>query len=118
LGKLDEKTLKSLSWKRLKDIIPNAIFVNDKIDPADILQGSLGDCYFLSALAALAEQDYRVKSIFPKLEVNPNGFYMARLLHNGVLQEVVIDDYFPVTKAGKVGFAQPSGGNEIWVMVL
>jgi hypothetical protein len=41
--------------------------VKDKIEAADILQGSLGDCYFLSALAALAEQDYRIKNIFPSL---------------------------------------------------
>ncbi len=42
---------------------------------------------------------------------------MARVLHNGILQEVVIDDYFPV-KNGKPVFAQPAGGKQIWVMVL
>ncbi len=84
--------------------------MKDKISPSDILQGSLGDCYFLSALASLAEQDYRIKSIFPNLDINPNGFYMARILHNGVLQEVVVDDYFPVFSNNKFGFAQPAGG--------
>jgi calpain-15 len=117
LGKLDEKTLNSMEWKRIKDICPDAIFISDKIEPGDILQGSLGDCYFLSALAALAEQEYRIKNLFPRIDMNPNGFYMARILHNGVLMEVVVDDYFPV-KNGKVGFAQPAGGKEIWVMVL
>ena len=86
LGKLDDKLLNSLTWKRIKDILPDAIFANGTIAPSDILQGSLGDCYLLSALASLAEQDYRVKSLFPKLDINPNGFYMARILHNGVLQ--------------------------------
>lgn len=43
------------------------MFVRDNIQPSDILQGIIGDCYFLSAMAALAEQDYRIKSIFPSL---------------------------------------------------
>lgn len=43
---------------------------------------------------------------------------MARILHNGVLQEVLIDDYFPVYSNNKFGFAQPAAGVEIWVMVL
>lgn len=43
---------------------------------------------------------------------------MARILHNGEYQEVVIDDYFPVNEKGKVFFAQPAAGTEIWVMVL
>lgn len=42
---------------------------------------------------------------------------MARILFNGVYQEVTVDDYFPV-KNGKPYFAQPAGGKEIWVMVL
>jgi hypothetical protein len=29
LGKLDAKLLSTLEWKRLKDIIPNPVFVND-----------------------------------------------------------------------------------------
>jgi hypothetical protein len=30
--------------------------------------------------------------------MSKNGIYMARVLHKGVLQEVVVDDYFPVSK--------------------
>ena len=73
----------------------------------------------MSAIAGLAEKDYRVKSIFPNLEINANGIYMARILHKGVFQEVVIDDYFPVSKYdNRLMGANPANGNEIWVMIL
>jgi len=36
---------------------------------------------------------------------------MARVLHNGTYQEVVVDDYFPVDRNGKIAFAKPAGGN-------
>jgi hypothetical protein len=44
---------------------------------------------------------------------------MARVLHKGVLQEVVVDDYFPVSKKDyRLMGANPSGRNELWVMIL
>lgn len=95
------------------------MFIGDQIEPSDILQGRIGDCYFLSAIAGLAEKDYRIKTIFPNLEINKNGIYMARVLHRGVLMEVMVDDYFPVSKKdGRPVGANPAGGNEIWVMIL
>ncbi len=41
--------------------------------------------------------------------MNKNGIYMARILHKGILQEVVVDDYFPVSKRnGNIMGAMPS----------
>jgi calpain-15 len=34
------------------------------VTPNDIIQGSLGNCYFLSALSAIAEFPQRIKNIF------------------------------------------------------
>ncbi len=72
----------------------------------------------MSAISALAEFDFRVKNIFPDLKINKHGIYMARVLYQGVLREVVVDDYVPVTQQGMPLFAKPAGGNEIWVMIL
>jgi calpain-15 len=106
-------------WKRVGEVIKNPVFIGEQIDPGDILQGRIGDCYFLSAIAGLAEYDHRIKAIFPNLDINKNGIYMARVLHRGVLMEVIVDDYFPVSKKdGHLMGANPSGGNEIWVMIL
>ena len=61
----------------------NPVFIKDRIEPSDILQGQLGDCYFLSALSALAEQGFRIKNLFPSLEISKCGVYMARILFGG-----------------------------------
>lgn len=85
--------------------------MSGKIEPSDILQGSIGDYYFLSAISALAEYDFRIKNIFADLKINPQGIYMARILYQGAIREVVVDDYIPVTAQGTPLFAKPAGGN-------
>lgn len=79
----------------MSELIDQPRFVENNFSPSDILQGKLGNCYFLSAVAGLAEKPYRIKKLFPSFEINKNGIYMARILHRGVYQEVVVDDYFP-----------------------
>ena len=48
---------------------PLAIFYK-KIEPADIIQGDLGDCYFLSGLAVLAERPERIRQMFISDQIN------------------------------------------------
>lgn len=86
IGKVKNLDISKVQWLRVSELMKNPVFVRDRIQPSDILQGVLGDCYLLSSLAALAEQEYRIKSVFPSLEISPYGIYMARLLHNGVYQ--------------------------------
>jgi hypothetical protein len=66
IGNVEDLKMKA-TWKRVTDIIKNPEFVGGKIEPSDIFQGSLGDCYFLSAISALAENDFRIKNLFPTL---------------------------------------------------
>jgi len=62
LGSLDG--VRVSEWKRLSNIIQNPVLFDGKIEPQDAIQGLLGDCYFLSAISALAEKDHRIKAIF------------------------------------------------------
>jgi hypothetical protein len=87
------------------------------VKPTAVQQGWFSNGYWISSIAALAEREYRVKSLFASLEMSQWGVYMCRLLFDGVYQEVVVDDFFPVDKLGICLAAKPHL-TDIWVMVL
>lgn len=70
--------------------------MGSKIEPNQVVQGSLGDCYFLSALAALAEDENNVRAIFEGQSFNPSGIYKVTMRIHGELEEVLVDDFIPV----------------------
>jgi hypothetical protein len=105
-------------WDRIPNVIPGAEFVSGNIEPDDILQGGLGDCYLLSALSALAEKPERLIKIFPDtLSHHDTGIYMVRMEQGGVMQEVVVDDFIPLDPSGRPAFVQPRG-KEFWPLIV
>ena len=68
------ETLNNTEFKRLSQVFRNLAVFND-INPDDISQGQLGNCYFLSGIASLAEFPDRVKRIFLTQEPNDAGVY-------------------------------------------
>lgn len=99
-----------------------------KIEPNDILQGVLGDCYFLCTLASLAEWPQRIKKLFlcasdPSLTLDQifqmnkqSGVYFVNIFVKGELHEIIIDDNFVVNN-NQPCFTK-SHDNELWVMIL
>jgi calpain-15 len=83
------------------------------------LLGSLGDCWFLSALAALSEFPQLIRGdLFPEnsRESNDYGCYTLRFCKMGLWQTVRVDDYFPcIPGAGPI--YSRSNGNELWVLL-
>ena len=52
----------------------------DGVEPSDIMQGALGDCWLLCALSAVAEfPGFVENSLFKTQEVSPDGKYVLRL---------------------------------------
>ena len=108
-------------WKKPSEIFGEhnrVLLFEDKIEPNDIKQGGVGDCYFVSALAAISEFPNLIYQIFRTKEINPKGFYEIILFIDGEWQIVFVDDYFPVTKGTNLLSFAGSVGNELWVLLL
>ena len=105
-------------WRRPSDFFQGRyeVFL-DNIEPNDIKQGLLGDCWLMCALASLAERPQLVQRLFLTKEVNKYGVYRVRLCKNGEWQVVTVDDYFPCEAYGTPIFSR-SHGNELWVLLL
>jgi calpain-15 len=83
---VDASRFKSLQWKRFEDVYtgqdPQVFSVG--IDPNDIYQGALGDCYFLATLSSLAEFPDRIESMFVTKTINTAGIYMIKFFIDGI----------------------------------
>ena len=110
----------NIIWLRAKDIFPQgkySLFVDD-ISIDDVRQGSLGNCYFMSSLAAMTSIPQLIIQIFKSIYIPKNNCYEIGMNIEGEWKIVLLDDYFPCSKKTKIPiFAKPNGP-ELWVMLL
>jgi calpain-15 len=122
-------------WKRAHEIVDSIprkqagccgssapqLFGGD-IDPRDICQGQLGDCWLLSAIACLAERDGTIQRVFSEATYNPRGKYHLRLFDgsNGCKPvRISVDDRFPCAEGSGVPmFSNPGEKGHIWVCLI
>lgn len=111
-------------WRRGPQLQPmqrrGTALVRDGIQPADIAQGALGDCWLLAAAACLAEFPGVLQNLFEQTHVSPRGKYALRLwdVVGQAWMRVCVDDFFPCdSRNGQPLFAQPADG-ELWVLLL
>ncbi|KAJ7531630.1 hypothetical protein O6H91_14G051800 [Diphasiastrum complanatum] len=110
-------------WMRPKELVkvlgvdsqPNLFEGSAK--PADVCQGRLGDCWFLSAIAVLTAAS-RISEVIITPEYNEEGIYTVRFCIQGEWVPVVVDDWIPCEAAGKPAFATSRKKNELWVSIL
>ena len=107
-----------IEWKRASEIFPNYLLFEGAIDPSDIKQGKIGNCYFLSSIASLCEFPNLIYQIFINKEINKFGYYELVLFIDGKFQIVILDDYFPVLKGTNIVYFARPNKNELWVMLL
>ena len=106
---------------------PNLKIIGD-VDPSDIHQGTVGDCWLLSGISALAEFDGAVKKLFrktTKLDERPfdaPNQYIITLWDLETWKEVdiMVDERLPVMAngSGQLLASRPSEDGELWVCYL
>lgn len=86
----------SYNWESLYDKFGSTktLWGSDGITPADVRQGSLGDCWFLAAASAIAEVPHRLEKMFlnDSNELKANGIYGVNMYTLGVPNTIIVDD--------------------------
>ena len=88
------------------------------VKPTGVVQGQLGDCWFLAAAGALAEKEERVKAVFTNQQYPQSGIFQLKLWHKGVQKNVIIDDRLPVDGDKVPVNAKMSPLGAWWVPIL
>ena len=103
-----------VEWRRVIDLnwgndlaknkIGHPLMIADGVEPSDIKQGSLGNCWLLAALACLADHKGKITRALVSKVYNPRGRYTFRLADiqagPGKFMEVTVDDFIPTMNDG------------------
>jgi len=102
---------------------PSRAALFDKIDPRDVKQGAVGNCWLMAAFADIAEHPAVLQELFIDKEINETGKYRIKIydMKERAWTTVTIDEFVPCVKNAS-GQPQPlfskPVGEELWVLLL
>lgn len=106
-----------VAWLRPFEICQSPKFVSAGISRFDVVQGELGDCWLVAAIANLTLNKRLFDIVVPSDQSFDRGQYCGlfrfRFWQFGKWVEVVIDDRLP-TKNGQLLFVKSSDPDEFW----
>ncbi|GFH49869.1 hypothetical protein CTEN210_06345 [Chaetoceros tenuissimus] len=103
-----------LQWVRFESFPTFKLNHQGRFYPSDVKQGAMGDCWFLSALAVVAERQYLMEKIFPHQTFNEEGCYEVNFCLDGKWSPILVDSCIPAIAmdASKKRKRSTSGKNE------
>lgn len=104
-------------WMRPPEFIDHPKMFCDGVEAGDVIQGILGDCWFLGAASIIAARDDLLYPLVVK-EVPEHGYYVFKFFKDGAWKYVIIDDRVPVSKRRQFLFAHCADRQEIWVPLM
>jgi len=112
---------KPFKWVRAKELHKDAKLFS-VIQADNIVQGELGDCWLLAAMAVFADFPGHIMNLFDDINLKESGRYVIRLWDikgRGEWQDVEVDDLIPCDKYCKPLFAQLAGeSGSMWALLL
>lgn len=114
-----------ITWQRAAEINGDHTLFgsNGAVNPEDINQGWLGNCWFLAAASSLAEVPGRLEHTFLNNdnELNEAGIYGVNFYTLGVKHTVIVDDWLPLQPSGdgyRTLFAKIGKDDSLWGAIL
>jgi hypothetical protein len=93
------------------------VFAEDT-NSVNILQGCLGNRYFVNALALLACHPKFINRIVVSSKYSSRGLYTLKFFKAGKWRYVHIDDHIPCRQSGKTHFCRNVNPNETFAMLI
>jgi|TARA_B110000305_G_C19312046_1_gene574461 hypothetical protein len=88
-----------------------------KLSAHDLEQGSVGDNYLITVIAALAERGKFIPAMFNQTKYNTEGIFTIRAYVKGRPEDITVDDLFPVY-SHQPAFVKPSVDGGWWLPLI
>jgi len=128
LGDFDDKSAaqyeKETDWVRAENLQSfkgkRPQLFEGEIEPSDLCQGAVGDCWLVAAFASASEHPHVIRHQFLTKEYNPRGLYKVRIFDPQLDKWVIIkvDDRIPCKKGTKKPHFMKPNGSELWAIIL
>jgi len=100
-----------MDWRRCREGDGWRICTNAAgFQARDLQQGAIGDCWFMSALAVVAERPDLLLKLIPNPSMSSSGRYGVNLFIDGTWGQVEVDDHFPFVAGGGGALTMVEGG--------